>query len=299
MVLLKKCKKLKQPAHKTDRLNRTFFVRFPSSDFTGKERDEETGYGYFGARYMDHELTTMWLSVDPMADKYPNISPYAYCAWNPVKLVDPDGMKIWLTNGKEYSPNMNSSNCSSDDAAVIDALNKICQSAEGLFMLKVLCGQENNQIFIYPNSVETKNDATGPSDAFYNVDDGVCGSGEGVEVNIYWNHVNPEKIPTLNGMQANATYNLLDEICHAYDYCTGYGNPSQIGDVYEKNEFQAAYRANVVRYQLGDYNYRKYYYIDEKGSSGSGHRCAKDGTIYRPYWYPQAKTDSVSIPMEY
>ena len=39
--------------------------------FTGKEKDEETGYGYFGARYMDHELTSMWLSVDPMADKYP------------------------------------------------------------------------------------------------------------------------------------------------------------------------------------------------------------------------------------
>ena len=62
--------------------------------FTGKERDEETGYGYFGARYMDHELTTMWLSVDPMADKYPGISPYAYCAWNPVKLVDPDGREV-------------------------------------------------------------------------------------------------------------------------------------------------------------------------------------------------------------
>ena len=59
--------------------------------FTGKERDEETGFGYFGARYMDHELMTMWLSVDPMSDKYPSISPYAYCAWNPVKLVDPDG----------------------------------------------------------------------------------------------------------------------------------------------------------------------------------------------------------------
>ena len=59
--------------------------------FTGKERDEETGYGYFGARYMDHELMAMWLSVDPMADKYPVVSPYAYCAWNPVKLVDPDG----------------------------------------------------------------------------------------------------------------------------------------------------------------------------------------------------------------
>ena len=69
-------------------------VNFGHCTFTGKERDEETGYGYFGARYMDHELMTMWLSVDPLADKYPNISPYAYCAWNPVKLVDPDGMEL-------------------------------------------------------------------------------------------------------------------------------------------------------------------------------------------------------------
>ena len=29
-----------------------------------------------------------------MADKYPSISPYAYCAWNPVKLVDPNGEEI-------------------------------------------------------------------------------------------------------------------------------------------------------------------------------------------------------------
>jgi len=64
---------------------------------TGKERDEETGYGYFGARYMDHELMTMWLSVDPLSDKYPSISPYAYCAWNPVKLVDPDGREVYIT----------------------------------------------------------------------------------------------------------------------------------------------------------------------------------------------------------
>ena len=62
--------------------------------FTGKERDEETGYGYFGARYMDHELTTMWLSVGPMSDKYSSLSPYNYCAWNPVKLVDPEGREI-------------------------------------------------------------------------------------------------------------------------------------------------------------------------------------------------------------
>ena len=69
-------------------------MRFYPFVFTGKERDEETGYGYFGARYMDHELMTMWLSVDPKADKYPGLSPYAYCAWNPLKLVDPDGREL-------------------------------------------------------------------------------------------------------------------------------------------------------------------------------------------------------------
>ena len=61
---------------------------YPQS-FTGKERDSETGFSYFGARYYDSDLMTGWLSVDPLADKYPSLSPYAYCGWNPIKLVDP------------------------------------------------------------------------------------------------------------------------------------------------------------------------------------------------------------------
>ena len=85
---------MSQPSHKTTLQKRAFSCVFCWPTSTGKEKDEETGYGYFGARYMDHELMTMWLSVDPLADKYPSISPYAYCAWNPVKLVDPDGRMI-------------------------------------------------------------------------------------------------------------------------------------------------------------------------------------------------------------
>ena len=89
-------------------------MKMASLHFTGKERDEETSYGYFGARYMDHELMTMWLSVDPLADKYPSISPYAYCAWNPVKLVDPDGNDWYVPEGQStpvYDKNVTSSNC--------------------------------------------------------------------------------------------------------------------------------------------------------------------------------------------
>ena len=59
--------------------------------FTGKERDAETGYDYFGARYYSSSLG-IWLSVDPMSDKYPSLSPYVYCADNPVNAFDPDGM---------------------------------------------------------------------------------------------------------------------------------------------------------------------------------------------------------------
>ena len=61
--------------------------------FSAKEKDSETGLSYFGSRYYSSDLS-IWLSVDPMSDKYPSLSPYTYCANNPVKLVDP--------NGKDY-----------------------------------------------------------------------------------------------------------------------------------------------------------------------------------------------------
>lgn len=58
--------------------------------FNGKELDEETGLYYYGARYYDPR-TSIWLSVDPLAEKYPNTSPYTYCNNNPINLIDPDG----------------------------------------------------------------------------------------------------------------------------------------------------------------------------------------------------------------
>ena len=58
--------------------------------FSAKEKDSETGFSYFGSRYYSSDLS-IWLSVDPQASKYPSLSPYVYCANNPVKLVDPNG----------------------------------------------------------------------------------------------------------------------------------------------------------------------------------------------------------------
>ena len=63
----------------------------PPRTFTGEERDSETGFSYFGARYYDSDLMTGWLSVDPLSDSIPYASPYIYCLNNPIKLKDPNG----------------------------------------------------------------------------------------------------------------------------------------------------------------------------------------------------------------
>ena len=55
--------------------------------FSAKEKDSETGLSYFGSRYYSSDLG-IWLSVDPMGDKYPSMSPYVYCNNNPLSLID-------------------------------------------------------------------------------------------------------------------------------------------------------------------------------------------------------------------
>jgi hypothetical protein len=88
--------------------NSTFDSRYK---FTAKacpprwKLDNETNYTYtstgsvrrFGARYgacpaeCGNSDISIWLSVDPLSDKMPDWSPYAYCFNNPIIFIDPDG----------------------------------------------------------------------------------------------------------------------------------------------------------------------------------------------------------------
>lgn len=63
-----------------------------SHKYNGKELDKMHGlstYDYGARQY--NPVTARWDRIDPLCEKYYNISPYAYCANNPVKYVDPDG----------------------------------------------------------------------------------------------------------------------------------------------------------------------------------------------------------------
>ncbi len=65
--------------------------------FNGKEKtDEINGNGNemdFGARIYDSRLC-IWMSKDPLEIKYPGLTPYNYCAEEPILFIDPDGKKI-------------------------------------------------------------------------------------------------------------------------------------------------------------------------------------------------------------
>ncbi len=65
--------------------------------FNGKELDTETGLYYYGARYYDPTLS-VWLGVDPLAEKYTAWSSYAYCLDNPIIYIDHDGREVLPTN---------------------------------------------------------------------------------------------------------------------------------------------------------------------------------------------------------
>ncbi|MEL0026504.1 MAG: RHS repeat-associated core domain-containing protein, partial [Schleiferiaceae bacterium] len=57
--------------------------------FNGKEKDPETGYSYYGARYYQSKFS-IWMSVDPLAHE--TLEPYLFTGNNPIMLVDPTGM---------------------------------------------------------------------------------------------------------------------------------------------------------------------------------------------------------------
>ena len=102
--------------------------------FTGKELDEETGFYYYGARYLNPK-TSVWISADPALGDYMPVAPisddaknhnqklpglggvfnlvnlnlYHYAANNPVRYTDPDGREdampaIKKDNGQSSLP---------------------------------------------------------------------------------------------------------------------------------------------------------------------------------------------------
>ena len=120
--------------------------------FGGKEYDEMHGLRWydFEARLKD-AILPMFLTMDPMAEKYYSVSPYAYCGNNPIKFIDPDGYEIWIyyedKNGKQqqmlYTANMKYKGNNTFVSASVKYLNYVYKNG-GADVMDVLIGSSNN-----------------------------------------------------------------------------------------------------------------------------------------------------------
>jgi len=115
-----------------------------------------------------------------MSDKYPNISPYAYCAWNPVKIIDPSGDTCKFADkethdyvsqlldpaNKNYSEDFSEkyNELDNDKHNYIFQIWKGDKHSDGLFKPKSL-GENTSQIlFTKGETPDTRNPSIGMSE---------------------------------------------------------------------------------------------------------------------------------------
>jgi len=110
--------------------------------YVGKERDEETGLYYYGARYYAAWLCR-FVTVDPLQFKYPELTPFQYASNRPITGIDLDGLEFLNTS----DPNIESSCYNDDDTGEIVVGGK---TFTYYFKSKVL-----NQVNIESSSVES------------------------------------------------------------------------------------------------------------------------------------------------
>ena len=82
----------------------------------------------------------MWLSVDPLFEKYAGMSPYNYCIGNPVKMVDPDG-----NDAMDYFLGLAGAVAGIDERSIMD--NDIVWNQYKGYLLKNFIIQEYNSYY--------------------------------------------------------------------------------------------------------------------------------------------------------
>lgn len=222
----------------------------------------------YGARLLSTR-TGRWTTMDPLAEKYYSISPYAYCGNNPVNLIDPDGMWIFIyynnqsykyENGKLYQYQTSGEKATSyieitpEEGSFVEgifnALNDLENNSDtGKKLLKYFSNDDINA-YIHPYSKIADDNKTKETE------NGLVLSG--ISTPIYMkDDLSGTAIATENGIEESPLWiDLGHELSHRKDYITNGEKVNEpwitIGDeIFVKSEIQATHYENLMRQEAG------------------------------------------------
>ncbi len=267
--------------HDADRIVEIGDVRFDTK--TGKivGRIEERE-----VKEMDAQVVSRFISIDPLCEKYYSISPYVYCANNPINAVDFNGDSITIIHrtgflglgGKETLTYENGNLFNADGSAytgkvkgylksAVRALGSLSATAAGATLVSEL--QNSTNMFTI-KSGDNAFVANSPAKAGANLAEvqavtGNTAGSSGSGGTIYWNANSTSGGLDLAGNTSRPAYiGLGHEMGHASDsnqgllhFSTNYTNATTGATYFSsyrgllKSEWRAVYRENLIRGQAG------------------------------------------------
>ena len=228
--------------------------------YNGKELDLMHGlntYDY-GARQHD-PILARWDRIDPLCEKYYNVSPYAYCVNNPVRFIDPDGRHVRISDGKGHQYLYYNSllyRWGKDQNGHIVPLKPI-KVAQNSFMGKVLnalntMAKSKNKVVqtVFNALTDIKdNHANIIKQGGANEQSKTSPEKGGWENNIRINFEYDKQIDSYGELKYQTFYDCLGhELKHAYDHQMGISSNSLYpGHDFTYTEFSTVYFENILR----------------------------------------------------
>jgi RHS repeat-associated protein len=238
--------------------------------YQSKERDLETNYDYFEARYYDSSIAR-FLQPDPHGEKYKTMSFYTGMGNNPFSIIDTDGKDIKAVQGK-----LTASEFKTYKATVLQSLqkltnDKIAWKGNSLIISKLGGQNSGKELSSGTSLIRTLNQkGDGAKTTSIQHTDGANSTngfstsgltqdgkkGEGSDATVNWNPDKKTGGVDINGSNERpAEIGLGHELGHAESINqgkadlteSGVKDPDGSGEVLTKEELNARAKENALR----------------------------------------------------